>query len=87
MKLASILITLKIILGFVVMVGVVLSWLGPRNEALDPILLDESAERCRILARALDVVGYQRHRPDLVEAKDGLPICARPDLEATMRLR
>jgi len=33
------------------------------------------------LARALDVVGYQRHRPDLAQAKDGIPICVRPDLE------
>src|SRR5262245_37934062 len=82
MKVASVLITLKIIIGFVLLVSVVLSWFGPRDvEALDPIRVDENAEHCRILARALDVVGHQRHRLDLTQAKDGMPTCVRPDLE------
>jgi hypothetical protein len=82
MKLASVLITLKIIVGFVLMVGVVLSWFGPRDvEALDPIVVDENSERCRTLARALDVVGYSRHRLDLAQAKAGMPTCTRPDAE------
>jgi hypothetical protein len=81
MKVASVLITLKIIIGFVLLVSVVFSWFGPRDEPLTPILVDENAERCRILARALDVVVYQRHRPDLAQAKDVLSTCVRPDLE------
>jgi hypothetical protein len=82
MKVASVLITLKIILGFALMVGVVLSWFGSRDvEAVDPIVVDENAEQCRTLARALDVVGYSRHRLDLIQAKAGMPTCARPDAE------
>jgi hypothetical protein len=81
MKVASVLITLKIIVGFALLVSVVVSWFQPREEALPPILVDENAERCRTLARALDVVGYQRYRPDLAQSKDGLPTCVRPDLE------
>src|SRR5262245_29499605 len=81
MKLASILIALKIIVGCALLASIMLSWSNPRDEALDLVRIDENAERCRILTRALDVVRYQRHRLDLAEAKDGMPTCVRPDLE------
>jgi hypothetical protein len=82
MKLASVLITLKIIVGFALLIGIVFSWFAP-EPASSPATTEADAERCRILARALDVVAYQRHRPELAEAKDGMPICVRPDLEGS----
>src|SRR5215468_6309304 len=81
MNVASVLIFLKIIVGCALLIGVVWSWFQPRDEAQTSILVDENAERCRTLARALDVVRYQRHRPELAQAKDGMPTCVRPDLE------
>jgi hypothetical protein len=82
MKVMNVLFALKFFLGCIVMLATIAAWLlGSREEAESPVLVDENSERCQILARALDVVGYQRHRPDLAEAKDGMPICVRPDLE------
>jgi hypothetical protein len=82
MKVMNVLFALKFFLGCIVVLATIAGWLlGSREEAESPVLVDETSEQCRTLARALDVVGYQRHRPDLAQVKDGMPTCARPDLE------
>jgi hypothetical protein len=78
MKVATVLIALKIVIVCAVLASVVLSWF--ETEA-PHAMADADAERCRILMRALDVVGFERHRLDLVGEKDGMPVCARPDAE------
>jgi hypothetical protein len=84
MKLATMLIALKLLIVCAVLASFALSWFA--TESPNPATADASEERCRILMRALDVVAYQRHRPDLVGEKDGMPVCARPDTEG-LRLR
>jgi hypothetical protein len=82
MKVMNVLFALKFFLGCIVVLATIAGWLlGSREEAETPVLVDETSEQCRTLTRALDVVSYQRHRPDLAEAKDGMPTCVRPDLE------
>jgi len=82
MKVMNVLFALKFFLGCIIVLATIAGWLlGSREEAETPVLVDETAERCRTLARALDVVGYQRHRPDLAQAKDGMPTCSLPDAE------
>jgi hypothetical protein len=82
MKVMNVLFALKFFLGCIVVLATIAGWLlGSREEAETPVLVDETSEQCRTLARALDVVGYQRHRPDLAQAKDGIPTCSRPDTE------
>lgn len=79
MKLATVLIALKLLIVCAVLASFARSWFA--TEAPNPATADASEERCRVLMRALDVVGYQRHRLDLVDEKDGVPTCARPDAE------
>jgi len=79
MKLATVLIALKLLILCAVLTSFALSWFAA--EAPIPVAADASEERCRILMRALDVVGYQRHRLDLTREKDGVPLCMRPDAE------
>jgi hypothetical protein len=79
-KVATVLIALKIIVCCALLVSVVLSWFA--TEAPNPATADvANEERCRSLMRALDVVGYQRHRLDVMQAKDDVPLCGRPDAE------
>jgi hypothetical protein len=79
MKLATILIALKLVIVCAVLASFASSWFA--TEAPNPATADASEERCRILIRALDVVGYQRHRLDLMQVKDDVPVCGRPDAE------
>jgi hypothetical protein len=39
--------------------------------------VEKERRNCRILTRALDVVGYQRRRPELLQVKDGDAPCQR----------
>lgn len=56
--------------------------LEPReDEAQKAKLVEQRAEQCRVLTRALDVVGYQSQRPDLMQDKDSVPPCRRPEVE------
>lgn len=41
----------------------------------------DGPDRCKLLARALDVVGHGQHRLDLARENDGVPPCQRPDVE------
>jgi hypothetical protein len=79
MKLATVLIALKLLILCAVLTSFALSWFA--TESPNPATAEASEERCRILVRALDVVGYSRHRLDLTQAKDDVPACARPDAE------
>jgi hypothetical protein len=79
MKLATILFVLKILVCCALLTSAALSWFA--TEAPNAAIADADAERCRVLMRALDVVGFERHRLDLVGEKDGMRVCARPDAE------
>lgn len=46
-----------------------------------PAHAEDAPDRCKILARALDVVGHERQRLDLMGPKDGSAPCQRPDAE------
>jgi hypothetical protein len=68
--------------GAVVVTGVSLHVRAVQHEtAAKERAAAEAAEierrNCRILTRALDVVGYQRHRPELLDVKDGDTPCQR----------
>ena len=76
MKLATILIAMKLLILCAVLTIVTMSWFA--TEGPNPATADASEQRCQILMRALDVVCFQRHRVDLTREKDGVSLCVRP---------